>query len=264
MSGASSHQRMYTPPSDMDLVARATTYPYLIPDASYLFEDGGWRVAEIDEAMTAGRIPVIACGSNRSPEQLARKFADFAEKNIPVTIPVQRAWLEDFDVVYAAHITGYGSVAANLQHVPGTRVEVSITWLADDMMERMHATEGLGHNYHYARFHGLALHLEGGGVRPEAFAYVYDKGSLRQDETADHQLGGEHAALAEIRAENRQDHHMTQPEALALVQARVGHKGDLKDFISQVVADRDLRDRHEQLLQADAVPFRWRHLEILS
>ena len=149
---------MFTPPSDMDPVERATTYPYLIPESSYLFENGAWQAAEIGSALTAGRTPVIACGSNRSPEQLARKFADFDE----AVIPVQRAWLEDFDVVYAAHITGYGSVAANLQHVAGTRVEVSITWLADDQMDRMHATEGLGHNYHYARLYGLALHPEGG------------------------------------------------------------------------------------------------------
>lgn len=250
---------MFTPPSDMDPVVRATTYPYLIPESSYLFENGDWRPVAVDARMTAAHTPVIACGSNRSPEQLARKFADFER----VTIPVQRAWLEDFDVVYAAHITGYGAVAANLQHVPGTRVEVSITWLSDDLIERMHATEGLGHNYHYARLYGLALHPEGGTARTEAFAYVYDKGSLRQDETQDQTLG-DHVALAEIRAENRQDHSLTQPEALALVQARVGHRGPLADFVTQMVADRDLRGRHEAVLQQDAVPFRWRQFDLLS
>lgn len=249
------HAPVFTPPSDMDPLERATTYPYLIPDASYLFERGGWRPAEIDARMTGGRTPVLACGSNRSPEQLARKFADFDD----AIIPVQRAWLEDFDVVYAAHITAYGAIAAKLQHVPGTRVEVSVTWLSDDQMARMHATEGVGHNYHYARLHGLALHMEGGGVRAEAFAYVYDKGALRHDGTP-----GDHAALAEIRAENRQDHHLSQAEALAEVCGRVGHTGGLAEFVGAVVGDRDLRRRYETVLQANAVPFRWTRMDLLS
>ncbi len=247
---------MYTPPADMDPVVRATTYPYLIPESSFLFAQGAWQAGDIDAAQTAGRTPVIACGSNRSPEQLARKFADFED----VVIPVQRAWLEDFDVVYAAHLTGYGAVAANLQHVPGARVEVSVTWLADDQMARMHATEGLGYSYHYARLHGLALQLEGSGTRAEAFAYVYDKGSLRQAE----ETPGDHAAIAEIKAEDRQDHPMTQPEALALVQTRLGHTGSLEGFITGTVADRALRARYEAVLHRDAVPFRWSRLDILS
>ena len=246
---------MFTPPSDMDPVARATAYPYLIPDSSYVFEAGGWRPAEIDAALTAGRTPVLACGSNRSPEQLARKFADF---DGPV-IPVQRAWLDDFDVVYAAHITGYGAVAAKLQHIPGTRVEVSVTWLSDDQIDRMHATEGVGHDYRYARLHGLSLHPEGGGRRAEAFAYVYDKGALRHGEPP-----GDHAALAAVRAENRQDRPLSQTEALVAVCARVGHAGDIPDFVNTVVGDRDLRRRYEAVLQADAMPFRWPHLDLLS
>lgn len=245
---------MFTPPSDMDPVERATTYPYLIPDASYLFEAGRWRPAEIDTATTAGRTPVLACGSNRSPEQLARKFADFDD---PV-IPVQRAWLEDFDVVYAAHLTGYGAVAANLQHVPGTRVEVSITWLADDQIDRMHATEGVGHDYHYARLHGLTLAPEGGGPMTEAFAYVYDKGSLRPG------AHDEHAALAEVSAERRRHGALRQPDALALAQARIGFAGSVAEFIAAMVGDRGLRRQSEAVLQRDAVPFRWRRVDLLS
>ena len=92
---------MYVPPSALDPVERAMSYPYAIPDCSFVFDKAGWRPAAIDAALTIDRHPVIACGSNRSPDQLARKYFDFGA----VTIPVQRAWLAEFDVVYAAHIT---------------------------------------------------------------------------------------------------------------------------------------------------------------
>ena len=150
------------------------SYPYAIPECSFVFDKAGWRPAAIEAALTTGRHPVIACGSNRSPDQLARKYFDFAA----VTIPVQRAWLADFDVVYAAHITGYGSISACPMPSPGVRVEVSVTWLSDDLMARMHATEGRGHSYDYARLSGLDLVLEGGGVLDSAFAYIHRGGAL--------------------------------------------------------------------------------------
>ncbi|MYK59998.1 MAG: hypothetical protein F4027_15885, partial [Rhodospirillaceae bacterium] len=104
---------MFVPPSQLDPVERAMGYPYAIPDCSFVFDKAGrdkagWRPAEIGGALTDGRHPVLACGSNRSPDQLARKYFDFEA----ATIPVQRAWLGDFDVVYAAHITGYGAISA--------------------------------------------------------------------------------------------------------------------------------------------------------
>lgn len=55
---------------------------------------------------------VLAIGSNGSPEQLARKFQ---QSRFPgrVLIPVVRAVLEDFDVVYAPLIAAYGSCPGN-------------------------------------------------------------------------------------------------------------------------------------------------------
>lgn len=55
-------------------------------------------------------VPVLAIGSNGSPQQLARKFP---ASRFPdgVLIPVVRAVLEDFDVVYAPLLAAYGAVA---------------------------------------------------------------------------------------------------------------------------------------------------------
>ena len=231
---------MYVPPSDLDPVERATTYPYAIPDCSFVFDKAGWRPAEIGGALTAGRHPILACGSNRSPDQLARKYFDFDA----VTIPVQRARLRDFDVVYAAHITGYGSVSACPMPAPGVRVEVSVAWLSDDLMDRMHATEGRGHAYDYAVLSGLDLALEGGGTLGKAFAYIHRGGALN--------VNGGLVGLAEVAARGRACPSWPQPRAIAEVHRRLRHDGTVEDFIRENAADRFLRLAREAVLQQDA------------
>src|SRR5918992_1771889 len=126
------------PDSEHELLLLAKAYPFPAPSVSYLFRDG--QAHTIDEARFEGRVPVIAHGSNRSPEQLRRKFDRFsgAAGEIPVTL----SWLDEYDIVYSAHITTYGSIASTLQHVPGCRARVAITWLNDAQLTRMHETEG--------------------------------------------------------------------------------------------------------------------------
>ncbi len=235
----------FMPPSALDPVERATTYPYAIPDCSFVFGPGGWRPAEIGADLTAGRHPVLACGSNRAPAQLARKYFDFPT----ATIPVQRAWLADVDIVYAAHITGYGSIAACPVPAPGVRAEVSVAWLSDDLMARMHATEGRGRDYDYAVLSGLDLVLEGGGRLGEAFAYLYRSGAL----TVRHGTAGRRpVGLAEIAATGRAGPVWPQPRAIAEVQRRLGHRGSTGDFIRENIADPALRRAREARLQRDA------------
>lgn len=239
---------MFVPPSRLDPVERAMGYPYAVPDCSFVFDKGGrdkagWRPAEIDGALTAGRHPVLACGSNRSPDQLAHKYFDFDA----VTIPVQRAWLGEFDVVYAAHITGYGAIAACPMPAPGVRVEVSVTWLSDGLMARMHATEGRGFSYDYAVLSGLDLALDGGGALDEAFAYIHRGGALSVD--------GGTVGLSEVAAQGRSRPSWPQPRAIAEVHRRLGHDGTVEDFIRENAADRFLRLAREAVLQQDAHAF---------
>ena len=65
------------------------------------------------ELLSDNLVPVLAIGSNGSPQQLARKFP---ASKFPsgVLIPVVRAVLEDFDVVYAPLIAAYGACAGTL------------------------------------------------------------------------------------------------------------------------------------------------------
>lgn len=227
-------------------VAHAKAYPFHVPSHSFVYKAGAVHPMVVEETDFGGRTPVIACGSNRSPDQLGRKFGHL---DGAVTIPVQRAWLQGFDVVYAAHITSYGSIAATLQHVPGVSVEVSITWLTDEQLELMHGTEGRGASYDYARLDGLELSRDGGGALASAFAYVYRNGCLADS--------GRPVALGEVPATGRPHPAMRQPEVQALVHARLADGGELDTFILENLTDAGLRRAREERLWDGALAFAW-------
>ncbi len=233
-------------------VAHAKAYPFPITGRSYLFVNGEARPLPAGPDL-AGRAPVIACGSNRSAAQLARKYAEVEDD---VVIPVHRAWLEDFDSVYAAHITSYGSIAATLQHAPGARVEVSVMWLDRPQLARMHRTESLGRHYHYARLDGIALALEGGGELASAHAYTTVLGCLSD--------GRGPVGLAEIAAEGRPHPSMRQEDAQALAHRKLGGEGALDAFILENIEDAGLRRARETRLAEDAHPFAWPRHAILE
>ena len=237
--------------SDDDKLARALGYPFDIPEYSFVYDNGRDRAFE-DPGERDGRIPVIACGSNRAPRQLAWKYRNEAN----VTIPVERAWLADFDVVHVAHLTSYGSIAAALQHVDAMRVEVSINWLTAPQLALMHQTETIGSHYHYARLNKINLEGEVGGRLDCAFAYATILGCLS--------VSGDLAGLAAILAQGRPHPSMTQSEIQAHVRARFGEEGDERAFVLRTIADSDLRSARTRELARDALPFTWPHVEIVA
>ncbi|MGI9420779.1 MAG: hypothetical protein ACR2RA_23390 [Geminicoccaceae bacterium] len=123
---------------DSDLAHRighAESYPFARPACSYLFEDGGMRPLPKDAA--AGRIPIVASGSNAAPARLAAKFGTAHD------VPVTRAELRHFTVVFAGHFTGYGAIPATLFPCRGAVTQVWITWLTPDQLQIMHGSEGV-------------------------------------------------------------------------------------------------------------------------
>lgn len=236
----------------------ARAYPFAIPAASFLFVDGAARHLRPGETFAehhyADRVPVIACGSNRSPARLAEKFPDGGD------VPVERAWLRDFDVVFSAHITGYGSVPATLAPSPGTRVEVSITWLDAAQLAVMHASETRGENYDYVKLARLDLTLEGDGrwhrALAEAYAYQSRRGALSVDDGP--------VALGAVRAEGRIFPVMSQDEILAAVHAKVGGTEPVDDFVEQNVIHAHHRRARIMELEADANPFDWPHAAVIG
>ncbi|RMF13355.1 MAG: hypothetical protein D6757_08135 [Alphaproteobacteria bacterium] len=95
----------------------------------------------------ARRHAVLACGSNQSPERLARKFRDCRDALVPVT----RITIHEHAVFHAAVLTRYGAVAATIASCPGAAADIAITWLTDEQLAVMNATEDIGDIYELSR-----------------------------------------------------------------------------------------------------------------
>lgn len=190
-----------------DVLARAMDYPYPAHPAPYLFRDG--RTEPLPPALDrASLTPVIAVGSNRSPEQLARKYQD-----LPVSIPVTRLTARDLDVVYAAHMAGYGAVPATLAPSPGTEVELWITWLDRSALTRMDETEAVGVNYRREE-QVLDVVAADGPVPDRALVYNALRGCLAFDGTM--------VPLAAIPATGRHASALSQREVLERLHREAG------------------------------------------
>ncbi len=235
---------------------RAKTYPYPRPPHSFLFADATAHplpdpnaeaidaaLADLGAAPLAARVAVVAHGSNAAPEALARKYGAF--RGDPA-IPVIRARLEGFDVVYATHISSYGSIPSTLAPSPGTVVETAITLLAPDQLDLMHGSELSAGNYVYGRLDGLALDLEGLGRRTSAFAYLTRRGCLGI-------VGGAPLALARIGARGRRFAQAGKVEVLARARDFLAPGDDLDAFIAAIIEDADFRRAAAARLRARAV-----------
>ena len=243
------------PESDDARLAFAKSYPFATPGRSYLFRDGAARPLEAgvaEAALFAGRAPVIGHGSNRSPDQVRRKFGEDAE------IPVSRAWLADYDVVYSAHVTQYGAIAANLHRAPGVTAEVYVNWLSEAQLARMHATELAGENYDYGRLAGIALALEAGprAGLSEAFVYLSTRGCLRG--------GAWPLGLAAVAAQGRPHDALHQEAAIALVRDRHRPGRDLDAHILETITNAQGRTALIAEMQQNAIPADAPHFEILK
>jgi len=223
------------------LLHRARNYPYAAPAHSYLYTEDGIRA--FDPAARDGRTPVLAIGSNRAPERLKQKFGHAAHH----VIPVQRARLHHFDVVYSAHITSYGAAPAMLQASPNTAVEIWVTWLDDEQLAIMHQTERGAANYHYAELPGVKLQMEDGRVERSAYAYVSTRGHYLHR--------GRALALADVPATGRRFAEARTGDALEHIRARVGASDlDADAFVVKLVDDANYRRGVTERIAEDAVP----------
>lgn len=237
--------------SDTDILHRARNYPYAAPPGSYTWESGVERAFRAEDR--AGRVPVLAFGSNRSPERLAQKFRHLGTH----VIPVERARLRDFDTVYAAHITAYGAVPAMLQEAPGVRVEIAVTWLDKAQLVIMTQSEVAAANYAYALLDGIDLMLEGNESLDHAFAYVSTRGHLRG-------ATGEAVPLLAVRAKGRKAEALATGEMLEQVRLRVAPEAAPDDFVLRLVRDAEYRHSVSEILSRDAVPFTYTDYRIWS
>jgi hypothetical protein len=188
--------------------AFARAYPFALSDRSFVVDGGVCCDWESDVRLT-DRTPVLAVGSNQSPEQIARKFPDATHG----AVPVMRVYLSGFDSVYSAHITQYASVPATLAVCAEATAALCVTWLTDDQLIRMHRTEIPGENYSFVRLDGLGCRADTGDTFDTLFAYVSTRGHLTD--------AGDPIPLAEVPAEGRRWQAKTQPAMQDWVAARV-------------------------------------------
>ncbi len=202
-----------------DWLARALGYPYPAHHDDFLFGDGGVRPLAADHPLD-GLTPVVAVGSNRAPEQLARKFA-----GMDVAVPVIRMRARDVDVVHAAHVARYGAVPATLAASPGTSVELWITWLDEPALAHMDRTEAVGVNYDRVT---VSLNWENPGPRAPRRALLYSarRGLLTLD--------GAPVALADIPAADRRFPALRQEQVLRRLHADCG-AGRFEDWLGGIV-----------------------------
>lgn len=233
-----------------DRLARAKGYPYDIPKGSYILFEGkvvterGYAVNDMDK-----RTPVLAYGSNASPEQLKRKFAKTLDKEL---IPVLKVVLPGFDVVYSARLSSYGAIPAALASSKGTVLETFVTYLTDRQLRVMHKTEvsktPAKNAYQFGRLSGLTAMVDRVGLAESLYVYHSLYGGLDRD--------GGLVAYEEVTAQNRSLLAVAHADMLAIVHRDLDGEGDIDDFILGVGDDAEARLAHSDALRASAIPIR--------
>ena len=262
----------------MDPLELAKTYPYAPPRHSYLYvngvvlalvrigDDPTWD-GEVDldgrplpagEALRAlgitevaplrERVPVLAYGSNAAPTQLARKFSGFDD----VVIPVVRAELGGYDVVYSAHFSRYGAIPATLAASPPTAVETAVAYLTEAQLARLHETEleppgTSSGNYVFEQLSSPIV-LDGGAVCDGAGVYLSRFGALG--------LTGAPLALAQMTARDRRFEALDEIAALELVRTDLAPHLALDDLLQAMIADSDERRIYNERLVRSALDLR--------
>ncbi|TMM10845.1 MAG: hypothetical protein E6G00_06300 [Actinobacteria bacterium] len=255
--------------SDAEILARAKAYPFTRPGASVvilgdrllevveldpddlassLVRQGDSEIALGDAAGDAGapldelaavRTAVLAFGSNASPDTLRWKFPDHV-----AVLPLLHGRASGVDVVYSAHMTVYGSIPGTLQTSPGTTVEVYVALLTEAQLERMAAWEI---NATLERLDGLALELERADPPERVAAFISKHGCLT--------AGGAEIAIAEVAANRRRFHAMTQPGVLEHARELAAPDLSLDEFVLAGVRDYERARAYTETLKRTARPF---------
>ncbi len=216
------------------LLSLALDYPYDAPGFSYLLNQGAIEplTASAEDRLFAGRQVVVAHGSNRAPAQLLRKFG------VEATIPVTYGWLEDYDVVYGAHVARYGAITSTLVAARACRVRVAATWLTPAQLALMHATERM--NYTYGLLPLGAFRPEVGPDPASVAVYLGNHGALMLDGTA--------VAFAAVEAQARAYPALLQHELQRRLLTELLPGRGLSDAILERIGDAEIRRSFAQRL----------------
>lgn len=198
-----------------EILARAVAYPYEAPLRSFV--QLGARALDLPEGVDLGGRRALLCyGANAAPAVLARKLAALPE----VPLPVLRAELHGFDVVYSAHISPYGAVPSTLQRSAGTTAPVFVAHPTPAQERLLTATEP---NYQLRELSEAPVRTEDGAEIEAVEAYVSRHGCLLLD--------GSEVALAAVRSDERRFPALGEVEVLERVRHVLAPELDLERFV---------------------------------
>lgn len=211
---------MPEPADTGEIVKRALAYPYAKPSGSFI--QVGEHTLETPETKLdlSSRTPLLTYGSNAAPEALTRKLAALPASELPVL----RAELDDFDVVYSAHISPHGSVPATLQGSPGTSIAIHVAYPDADQLPLLLLSEP---NYELVRLRDVSCRLEGDIELTEVDLFLSRHGRLS--------VAGAESALAATPARGRKFAEMSESEVLDLARSLLAPKSSLERFILECV-----------------------------
>lgn len=266
----------------LEQIAFAKQYPFARTGYSYLFvgnsfhkiasfsyeswenchvvsEDGQIVPAnQLTEATTdnidelSDYVPVLAIGSNASPDRLIQKYGGQKETNI---IPVIKGTIRDFAGVYSAHFTKYGSIAAAMQYSPGALSEIYVTFLNTKQLTSMHMTESLGSHYNFCRLDGIEIDMENAPTITSAYLYVSLGGCVYLDESF--------CRLAEIESSGSGFKSYTQSEMLERAGTEFGGGLSTDDFIGKIITSEEYRISRTKEIRQFAKPFGYRNTVLI-
>jgi hypothetical protein len=207
---------MVDPEGTAAILKRALDYPYAAPEHSYLYRDGEAVELPAGSPDLAGRTALLAYGANAAPSALARKLAALPG----IAMPVLRAELGDFDVVYSAHVSPYGAIPGTLQRSPGAVAPVFVVYPDEEQLALLSATEP---NYELRRLGEVACRVEKGESLHEVDAFVSRHGCLTLD--------GSEVGVAAVASANRSIPALTEREVQTRVRDLLEPQASLEDFV---------------------------------
>jgi hypothetical protein len=230
-----------------ELYEHALGYPWPRPLTSYLLDDGA--VLDVGDdlgALTAGRFPLLAFGSNGAPDRLALKFAHLEPEQRRILVVAGD--LHDFDVGASALPAVYGAMPATIVPSPGTVIRASVLWATAAQVTALTWTEL---SYALGRLDGVRFDPDVAGAPAvgSVLAYVSRWGA--------HRVGGEVVVMAQVPARERRAPALTQEQLLGGVAREVlGAGAGARELVVWLIEDfAAAAGRLAPLLIERALPF---------
>lgn len=259
--------QMPSRPYSEEVFETGTSYPWARPDGSFVLSEGEGRLlADLDAGERtrlldqftgpdSERNPMMAIGSNASPEGLWRKFAHFDDPADRTLLAVSGA-IHDFDIGATAELALYGALPATIFPSPGTRASATALWLTDAQLTQLAWAEipyWLGKLETRFEFEPLLSDLGSGGF-DRALVFVNRFGAFGPD--------GHPLALAAIPARDRTVPALSQVQLLErTAELTFGPGVSAEDLVRRAFETPELTGpKVTAIMRSNSIPFqsdRW-------